>query len=99
MGFEGLSVDLNAPSENGEIMQPQTQQMTTVVLPYQLRRQTGGARSVEVHGETVRDLIRALDERCPGLKFSICLETGELRPFVNVFVGREDIRYLAGLDT
>ena len=70
-----------------------------VVLPYQLRDRSGGARSVELHGNTVRELLDDLDARWPGLKFSICHETGELRPFVNVFVGPEDIRYLAGLDT
>ena len=72
---------------------------STVVLPYQLRDRSGGARSVEVEGDTVRDLIDNLDRRWPGLKFSICHETGDLRPFVNVFVGPEDIRYLSGLDT
>lgn len=71
----------------------------TVVLPYQLRDRCGGARQVVLEGANVRDLIDALDQRWPGMKFSICSETGALRPFVNVFVGQEDIRYLAGLET
>ena len=35
----------------------------------------------------------------PGLTFSICEETGDLRPFVNVFVGQESVRFLQGIDT
>ena len=71
----------------------------TVVLPHQLRQQAGGARSLMVSATTVRDAIRALDQTYPGMAFSICHETGELRPFVNIFVGNESIRYLQGLDT
>jgi molybdopterin synthase sulfur carrier subunit len=31
--------------------------------------------------------------------FDLCYETGELREYVNVFVGGEEVRYLRGLDT
>jgi len=84
------------PKGDGHVTQTGT---TTVVLPYQLRDRTGGTRTVQLQGETVRELLDDLDRRWPGLKFSICHETGELRPFVNVFVGPEDVRYLSGLDT
>lgn len=47
----------------------------------------------------MREIIQALDRDYPGLHFNICHETGELRPFVNIFVGNEDVRYLEGLDT
>ena len=30
---------------------------------------------------------------------NICHETGELRPFVNIFLEKEDVRWLQGLDT
>lgn len=79
-----------APSETGAI---------TVLLPHQLRERAGGARSIALSAATVREAIRSLDDYHPGLVFSICQETGELRPFVNVFVGQEDVRYLQGLDT
>lgn len=71
----------------------------TVVLPHQLREQVGGRRSVAVPPGTVRDIVRSLEEQCPGLTFRLCYETGEMRPFVNVFVGSENIKYLQGLDT
>lgn len=70
-----------------------------VILPQQLRERADGARSLKVAGSTVRDVIRAVDDRCPGLIFSICYETGELRRFVNVFVGEENIRFLQGMET
>lgn len=43
--------------------------------------------------------MRGLDSEYPGIVFRICYETGELRPFVNVFVGSENVKYLQGLDT
>jgi molybdopterin converting factor small subunit len=33
------------------------------------------------------------------MRFSLCEETGALRPFVNVFMGTENVRDLQGLDT
>ncbi len=40
-----------------------------------------------------------LDHDYPGLGFNLCYETGELRPYVNIFLDRENIRYLQGLET
>ncbi|GAC1445305.1 MAG: hypothetical protein NVSMB52_06050 [Chloroflexota bacterium] len=71
----------------------------TVSIPSALLMRTGSRKRVTVAGRTVRDIIHSLELDYPGLKFNICHETGELRPFVNVFVGREDVRYLQGLDT
>jgi molybdopterin converting factor small subunit len=47
----------------------------------------------------VREVIASLEAGFPGLGFHICHETGELRPFVNIFVGEENVRFLQGLDT
>ncbi|HEU5228446.1 MAG TPA: MoaD/ThiS family protein [Ktedonobacteraceae bacterium] len=71
----------------------------TVSLPNPLRAKVGNQASITVQGQTVREIIDALEESFPGLRFSLCYETGELRPFVNIFVERENIRYLQGLDT
>ncbi|HLZ59516.1 MAG TPA: MoaD/ThiS family protein [Ktedonosporobacter sp.] len=70
-----------------------------VTLPHILRPKAGNRAQVPVAGQTVRELIDALDQDFPGIRFHLCYETGELRPFVNVFVNREHIRYLQGLDT
>lgn len=70
-----------------------------VFFPGALRARVGNRSSVMVTGSTVREIIEALDQDFPGLRFNLCHETGELRPFVNIFVDRENIRYLEGLDT
>ncbi|HEX7735898.1 MAG TPA: MoaD/ThiS family protein [Ktedonobacteraceae bacterium] len=70
-----------------------------VSLPGALRAKVGNRASVMVAGETVREIIDALERDFPGLRFNLCHETGELRPFVNIFLNRANIRYLQGLDT
>lgn len=55
--------------------------------------------TTEVADGSVRDIILALDETFPGLRFNVCTEDGELRTFVNVFVDGRNVRYGAGLDT
>jgi sulfur-carrier protein len=70
-----------------------------VFFPGALRARAGNHASVMAVGRTVREVIDALDESFPGLRFNLCHETGELRPYVNIFVERENIRYLQGLDT
>jgi sulfur-carrier protein len=71
----------------------------TVTLPYMLRSRAGNRSSVTVTGRTVHEIIAALDHAFPGLGFNLCHETGELRSYVNIFLDRENIRYLRGLDT
>ena len=71
----------------------------TVRIPAALLNRTGNRHSVLVTGGTVREIIESLEREYPGLRFNICHETGDLRPFVNIFLGTEDIRYLQGLDT
>ncbi len=71
----------------------------TVSLPHALRARVGNRKTVMAAGHTVREIIAALDRNFPGLRFNLCYETGELRPYVNIFLDREDIRYLHGLDT
>lgn len=71
----------------------------TVSLPGTLRAKVGDRASVTVAGGTVREIIEALEQDFPGLRFHLCYETGELRPYVNVFLNRANIRYLQGLDT
>jgi molybdopterin synthase sulfur carrier subunit len=71
----------------------------TVYLPPVLRERTGNQARVSIEGATVRDLIEALERAYPGLRFHLCHETGELRPYVNIFIEKDNIRYLQGLDT
>lgn len=73
--------------------------LVQVRFPGALHPRTGSRVSVKVAGHKVREVIDALEEQFPGLRFNLCTETGELRPYVNIFLDRENIRYLQGLDT
>ncbi|MGI9081568.1 MAG: ubiquitin-like small modifier protein 1 [Thermoleophilaceae bacterium] len=71
----------------------------TVKIPTQLRSVTGGASETTVEeATTVRDVLDGLYERYDGLRERIS-EDGDLRRFVNVYVGGDDIRFLDQLDT
>ena len=71
----------------------------TVKIPTQLRSATGGQAEASVDGSTVGEVLDALYAQHDGLRDRICGEDGELRRFVNVYVGGEDIRFLDGLQT
>ena len=48
---------------------------------------------------TVREVIAGLDADYPGIGGRLLDDAGQLRRFVNVYVGEEDIRLAQGLDT
>jgi len=71
----------------------------TVKIPTQLRNVTGGEAETTVEeAGTVGDVLDGLYHRYDGLRDRIA-EDGDLRRFVNVYVGGEDIRFLDGLET
>jgi [CysO sulfur-carrier protein]-thiocarboxylate-dependent cysteine synthase len=72
--------------------------VTVVRIPPTLRNEVGGARHVEVDGATVREVLDDLVDRHPGLGTQI-LSNGDIAPFVNVYLGGEDVRTLDGLET
>lgn len=72
---------------------------TTVILPPALRKRADHQARLNVEGATIREIIESLERRFPGIRFNLCDETGELRPYVNIFIEKENIRYLQGLDT
>jgi molybdopterin synthase sulfur carrier subunit len=71
----------------------------TIKLPTQLRPAAGNASEAEVEGTTVGEALEALYGRHRELRARLADDGGGLRRFVNVYVGGEDIRFLAGLDT
>ena len=70
-----------------------------VRIPTILRSYTGGAAEVTAAEGTVREVIAGLDAAYPGLAGRLLDEGGQLRRFVNVYVGDEDVRFAQGLDT
>ena len=63
-----------------------------------LRDQVEGQREVLGEGETVRQVLEDVATRYPAVAANL-FEQGDLSPFVNVYVGRDDVRTLEGLDT
>ncbi len=72
--------------------------MTAVRIPPTLRGEVGGERQVEAEGATVRELLDDLAAKYPALGAQV-LENGGVAPFVNVYLGGEDVRTLDGLET
>ena len=71
----------------------------SVRVPTILRTYTGGESEVSAEGATVADVLESLDANYEGIKGRIVDEQGELRRFVNVYVGNDDVRFLDGLAT
>lgn len=70
-----------------------------VIIPTPLRSLTGGTGEVEADGRTLSELIDDLERRYPGIKERLCEETGQVRRFINVYIDKEDVRFLNGLET
>jgi molybdopterin converting factor small subunit len=73
--------------------------VSTVYIPAVLRPNVGGAKSIEIEGDSIRSVVGGLIERHPSLGGQLLTDEGDLNRFVNVYVNGQDVRYLAGLDT
>jgi len=73
--------------------------VSTVYIPAVLRPNVGGAKSVQIEGDSIRSVVGGLIERHPSLGGQLLTDEGDLNRFVNVYVNGQDVRYLAGLDT
>lgn len=71
----------------------------TVAIPTALRQYAGGSASVNVEAGSAGHVLAALVEQHPALGKQLYSEQGQLRSFVNIYVGDEDIRYLQGVET
>lgn len=69
-----------------------------VQIPTPMRDQSDGQAEVVVTGTTVQAALDDLVRQYPGLGTKL-FDKGKLRPFVNVFVNEEDIRYLDEMET
>ncbi len=76
----------------------------TVLLPDALRADAGGQRRLHLDldrggGSTLADLLDTVAVSYPALVRRIRDETGQLRRYVNVFVGDDEVRGLQGVHT
>ena len=69
----------------------------SVSIPTILRSYTGNARTVEVSGDSIQNLIANLEHKFPGLSDRL-LENGQLRRFVNIYINDEDVRFMGSLE-
>src|SRR5690606_4610631 len=69
----------------------------TVSTPTILRPHTGGQKSVEATGETVREVIDDIESRHSGIKARL-VKDDKLHRFINVYVNDEDVRFAGGLE-
>lgn len=72
-----------------------------LLLPAYLRPYAGGLPGLELGGApaTVGEALAAVRALHPGVLDRVLTEQGEVRRHVNVFVGKESIRFTGGLDT
>jgi sulfur-carrier protein len=71
----------------------------SVRVPTILRSYTSGESEVTASGTTLSEVIDDLDSNFSGIKGRILDDNGELRRFVNVYVGNDDVRFLDNLAT
>ncbi len=72
--------------------------MANIKIPTPLRSFTGEQAQIAVTGATVGEAINDLVTQHPELRVHL-FNGSELRNFVNIFVGEDDVRFLDGLDT
>jgi molybdopterin synthase sulfur carrier subunit len=73
----------------------------TFLIPGPLRPFSGGKSRVVIESSptTLAEALEALWNRCPGMRGRVATEQAQIRQHINVFVGKEDIRYTGGLQT
>ena len=73
--------------------------MPVLRIPAPLRSYTDGQSEVSINGSNISDALTDLTAQYPGIKPHLFNDGGELRPFVNLFIGENNIKDLQGLDT
>ena len=73
--------------------------MPVLRIPTPLRAYTDGKSEVTVSGSNISDVLADLTSQYPALRPHLFYDSGDLRPFVNLFVGENNIKDLQGVDT
>ena len=75
--------------------------MSSVIvrIPVPLRPFVGDADADGADAETVGAALEQIGANHPGFLQRIVIDGGELRPYVNIFVGGDNVRSISGLDT
>ena len=73
--------------------------MPVIRIPTPLRSYVNGQSEVAVQGQTVADAMESLLTQFPSMRPHLTNSEGKLRPFVNLFLGENNVRDLQGLET
>ena len=73
--------------------------MATVLIPTPLRKFTGNLPKVTIPGNVIAEIITNMVQQYPEMQKYLLDPSGTLRPFINIFVGQEDIRSLQAQST
>ena len=68
--------------------------MATVIIPTPLRKFTNNTARVDIDASTIEETVQELTLNFPDLKKHLLDEKGQIRSFINIFVGDNDIRDL-----
>ena len=68
--------------------------MATVIIPTPLRKFTNNTARLQVGPGTIHSTVQELTRNFPDLKKHLLDEGGNIRSYVNIFVGNDDIRDL-----
>src|ERR1700722_14324776 len=68
--------------------------MATVIIPTPLRKFTNNTARLQVGPGTIHSTVQELTRNFPDLKKHLLDEGGNIRSYVNIFVGNDDIRNL-----
>ncbi len=69
-----------------------------VQIPTPMRQHAEGKTTVEVAGGTVQAALADLGAKYPAIAERV-FQNGKVRPFINIYVNNEDVRYLDNLAT
>ena len=68
--------------------------MATVIIPTPLRKFTNNTARLQVGSGTIHSTVQELTRNFPDLKKHLLDEDGNIRSYVNIFIGNDDIRDL-----
>lgn len=68
--------------------------MATVIIPTPLRKFTNNTSKLSIQAGTVEEALLDLSADYPDLKKHLLDEGGQIRTFLNIFIGDDDIRDL-----
>jgi len=68
--------------------------MATVIIPTPLRKFTNNTARLDIQADNIEKTVQELTVNFPELKKHLLDDKGQIRSFVNIFVGDNDIRDL-----